>query len=82
MPSKIPVFAKERIIAAFLSGDEDCLEVAQILNVNSSTAYQTSNNSWKMQSMGTVRTFIPTFLPGKRKNRRLKHSFETLIVNL
>ena len=39
MPFKVPVFAKERIIAAFLSGDEDFLEVAKILNVNSCTAY-------------------------------------------
>ena len=40
MPFKVPVFAKERIFAALsLSGDEDFLEVAKILNVNSSTAY-------------------------------------------
>ena len=39
MPSKVPVFAKERIIAAFLSRDEDFLEVAKILNVNSSTTF-------------------------------------------
>ena len=38
MPSKVPVFAKERIIAAFLSGHEDFLEVAKTLNVTSSTA--------------------------------------------
>ena len=39
MSSKVPVFAKERIIAAFLSGDEAFIEVAKILNVNSSAAY-------------------------------------------
>ena len=39
MPSKVPVFAKERIIAAFLSKDEDFLEIAKMLNMNSSTAY-------------------------------------------
>ena len=39
MPSKVPVFAKERILDVFLSGYEDFLEVAKILNVNSCTAY-------------------------------------------
>ena len=40
--------------------------------------YQTRNNSWKMQNMGTVRTFIPTFLPGKRK----KSTAETFFRNV
>ena len=39
MPSKVPVFSKERIIAAFVIGDDDFLEDAKIFNVNSSPAY-------------------------------------------
>ena len=39
MRFKIATFAKERIIAAFLSGEKVFLEVARLLNINSHTVY-------------------------------------------
>ena len=74
MPSKVSVFAKERPIAA--SRQNEFIDMApnggtladQRFNLLSEIleSTKTCNNSWKMQSMGTVRTFIPTFLPGKK----------------
>ena len=74
MPSKVQDSAKESIIVAFLSGDEDFLVVAKILYVNSSTAY-----TIVARGDQAVQNHFHTYLLAWQKK---KSTTETLHVNL